>query len=107
MACGWRKVRRANIPQHARDAFERFGETIIANALTLAFQPADPELNQIVFNKGQWREHAISWLTERRDIAERKEQRVEFVEWAILVFVIFGVIADALLVLHESGVLGK
>ena len=40
-------------------------------------------------------------LNEKAHRAERKEIRVEFVEWAILIFVISGVIVDALLFFQE------
>jgi hypothetical protein len=43
----------------------------------------------------------LAWLTERRDIHERKEDRLETVEWAILIFVIVGVLADIIIVAHE------
>jgi hypothetical protein len=42
-----------------------------------------------------WQE-ALAWLT-RRDIQERREDRRETVEWAILIWVIMGVIADIIL----------
>ena len=47
------------------------------------------------------REHAIAWLTERGDLQEQRKQRLETLEWGILIFVIVGVILDALLVFHE------
>jgi hypothetical protein len=53
--------------------------------------------------QNQWKA-ALEWLTERRDIHERREDRLETVEWAILIFVIVGVLADLAIVAHESGV---
>ena len=41
-----------------------------------------------------------NWLTERADLKERHEQRLETVEWGIFVFVILGVIVDLLLLIH-------
>jgi hypothetical protein len=43
------------------------------------------------------REHqaALDWLTERQDIHERGEDRLETVEWAILIFVVVGVIVES------------
>lgn len=35
-----------------------------------------------------------AWLRERRDIAAQHEDRVETVEWAILIFVAVGVVLD-------------
>jgi hypothetical protein len=50
---------------------------------------------------------ATAWLTERADLAERTEDRIETVEWAVLIFVAVGVIVDVLLVLHVgSGGIG-
>ena len=46
------------------------------------------------------RHHTLAWLTERRDIHERREDRLETVEWAILVWVVLGVIADIILVIR-------
>lgn len=46
---------------------------------------------------------ATAWLTERADLAERREDRLETVEWAVLIFVAVGVIADVLLVLQHVG----
>ncbi len=51
----------------------------------------------------QKREEIIDWLQERRDIAARHEDRLETVEWAILIFVVIGVAADIAIVAHETG----
>jgi len=93
-----RKVRVAKISQEVRDELERSGETVIAHALAVPLDVSDSPLHKF---RHEERQAAEDWLTERRDIAERKEQRVELVEWAILVFVIFGVIVDALLFSQE------
>lgn len=94
----WRKVRRANISQDLRDELERIGETVIIGGLVLAPDMPSSFLHTFVT---QHREGALAWLTERRDIETRHEDRVETVEWAILVFVIFGVLIDVLLLIHE------
>ncbi len=44
---------------------------------------------------------AAAWLTERADLREQREDRIEIVEWAVLLFVAVGVVADILLVLHH------
>jgi hypothetical protein len=49
-------------------------------------------------NNGAW---AYRNKTERADLAERRENRLEAVEWAVLIFVVVGVVADILLVLHH------
>ena len=74
----WTKIRRAD-----RAMFEGYGETMIAMV--------------------HWRE-AVLWLRERQDIHARREDRLETVEWAILIFVIVGVVADLAIVAHESGI---
>lgn len=43
---------------------------------------------------------ASAWLTERADLTERREARLETVEWAVLIFVAIGVVADIVLLLH-------
>jgi len=42
----------------------------------------------------------LEWLTEQRDIHERKEDRLETFEWAILAWVVVGVIADIIIVMR-------
>ncbi len=46
------------------------------------------------------RQALLEWLRERRDAAEIHEHRVEIVEWAILIFVVFGVIVDLALLFN-------
>lgn len=95
-----RKVRKAQIPKSDRDTFERFGESVIGGILAGGFNPRAAEL-QSIYADVKMQEHARDWLTERGDSHERREQRLEAVEWAILLFVILGVILDVLLVLHH------
>jgi hypothetical protein len=40
------------------------------------------------------RAEMLAWLRERRDIAAQHEDRVETVEWAILIFVVADVVLD-------------
>jgi hypothetical protein len=49
------------------------------------------------------RREMMEWLRERRDLVERREQRLETSEWAILIFVVVGVAADVAIVAHELG----
>jgi hypothetical protein len=44
---------------------------------------------------------AAAWLTEKRDEEECDKTRTEIVEWAILVFVVLGVVFDFLILLKE------
>jgi hypothetical protein len=93
----WRKIRRATIPQEDRDLFESLGETVIALMLTSGYGPSLDELRSVYYNK-ETLAKAVPWLTERSDLRERREDRVETVEWAVLVFVVLGVVADFALV---------
>jgi hypothetical protein len=99
----WRKVHRADIPLPARVLFERYGETVVA--LLLANELAEHPPGIIKFGGLSVKaivdvDAASVWLTERADLAQRREDRLETVEWAVLIFVVVGVIADILLVLH-------
>jgi hypothetical protein len=89
----WRKVRKANIPQTDRDIFERFGEPVIGFVLA----GRSMELHAI-YREPTKQDYARDWLTERSDLRELRENRVEAVEWAVLLFVILGVILDVMLV---------
>jgi len=94
----WWKVRRANkILRDVRDELERYGELAVATALARAFDVQSSPMFDLARTH---RDHALAWLTERRDIAERKEQRMETVECEILIFVIFGVVIDILLLVN-------
>jgi hypothetical protein len=88
----WRKVRKANIPSELRSKFELYGEDMIASVLATRTEGNYGDLSS---NLGE----ALAWLTERRDIHERREDRLETVEWAILCWVMVGVIADIVLVM--------
>jgi hypothetical protein len=94
----WRKVRYADIPKEARDLFERFGDAAIINVITSGMGQRNEELEMIYNNKNGMRAHAEKWLTERGDLRELREQRLETAEWAILIFVIVGVFLDLILV---------
>jgi len=86
----WRKVRWANIPDDMRAKLEQFGETVIAMSLSTGIVR---DTGQLGFLQHSWPD-ALAWLQERRDIHERKQQRQETVEIAILIFVFLGVIIE-------------
>jgi hypothetical protein len=90
------KVRTANIPATDRDLFERYGEHVIGLILGGGFAPATSDLNPVYMND-QTKIHARNWLTERGDLRERHETLTFWLEVGVLVFVILGVIADALI----------
>jgi hypothetical protein len=93
----WRKVRRADIPDDIRTKLELFGETVVAMSLSTGIV-RDP--GQLGFLKDSWPD-ALAWLQERRDIHERREDRLETVEWAILLFVAFSLLTDIGILIHE------
>src|SRR6266446_1603722 len=69
-----REVRVANIAPALREELERAGESTIAAALAVPMDVADSPFHKF---RHEDRAAAEAWLMERRDIAERKEQRVE------------------------------
>jgi hypothetical protein len=88
----WRK-RRANISQNVREQLELYGEDVLAHAIGAgALSDKGPELNKLLLIEK--RKEILEWLRERRDGAEMHEHRVEIVEWAILIFVVLGVIVE-------------
>jgi hypothetical protein len=99
----WRKVRYATIPKEARDIFERFGDSVIGSVVTNGMGQRHGDLHKIYTDTDHMLTHATAWLTERADLRELHEQRLETAEWAILVFVIVGVVLDLLLVSHGFG----
>jgi hypothetical protein len=96
----WRKIREADILGNERDTFERYGEAVIGSVLAGGLTPRAPELRAI-YHTEQTMKPAIDWLTERGDSHEQREQRLESVEWAILVFVFLGVILDFLMLRRQ------
>jgi hypothetical protein len=95
----WRKIRRTNIPQELRDQFELFGEAVLAHAVGAGEHSSKGiELDGLL---RQNRTEILDWLREKRDEAARHADRLETVEWAILLFVVTGVIVDLLLVWHD------
>jgi hypothetical protein len=95
----WTKVRKANIAPHIRAMFEVHGETMVT--MVLAVRPEE-RLGDMTIDKHLG--DALAWLRERHDVHARKEDRLETVEWAILIFVIVGVLADIAIVAHESSI---
>jgi hypothetical protein len=98
----WRKIRVANITKSERDTFERYGEAVIGSVIAGGFNPRAPELVAI-YQNDETLKPAIEWLTERGDSNEQREQRLETAEWAVLVFVVLGVIVEGWQLLREIG----
>jgi|SRR6185437_7018915 len=99
----WRKIRRANIPRQLRDRFEEYGEQAMSMAISASGSNIYAQGAEIVRLVQENRGQINAWLRERADVAARREDRLETVEWAILIFAISGVVADALVVLHDLG----
>jgi hypothetical protein len=96
---GWREIRGASITKEERDIFEMYGENVIQMLLVNGANDAIEELKQWYGRShGQFsgREKMKEWLKERGDIRERHEQRIEFLEWAILLFVALGVVVETM-----------
>lgn len=94
----WRKVRVANISREDRDLFERFGEAVVGTVVAGGFNPRHEEL-QKVYTDPTVLANAAAWLTERGDLREQREQRLETVEWAVLVLTVLA----TLVALHLIG----
>jgi hypothetical protein len=89
----WREVRRAAIDHKLREQFELFGEDVLAHGLAAGVlsQKSEPLDTLLKHNHRE----IVLWLQERRDIAERHENRIETVEKWILVFVAVGVVVES------------
>jgi hypothetical protein len=102
-----RKIRRAHISQIDRDRFERYGETVVALLLGSELTERPEAGTGIIKIAGFYQKvivdvnAASAWLTERADLRERREDRIETVEWAVLIFVAVGVIVDIFLLLQH------
>jgi hypothetical protein len=88
----WQKVRRADIAPDLRERFEFYGERLMA----LAIESHDPtrigaELSDLSQHK---RTEIIAWLQERRDLAAQQDDRLETVEWSLLMFVFVSVVLE-------------
>jgi hypothetical protein len=55
------------------------------------FNPRQEDLQLIYTNKDTLG-HATDWLTERGDVREQREQRLETVEWGILIFAVLAIL---------------
>jgi hypothetical protein len=96
----WRKIRRPDIPDDVRRAFEETGEFEVRAELAAGFPPAKPILRD-THPDGTIKSHGRAWIREQVDRQGRREDRLETAEWAILIFAIAGVLADCLIVAHE------
>jgi hypothetical protein len=90
------EVRHADLDTDLRDLFEQYGELVVALALAvgslqgtgLRTTPVAPTHAMRVVHAHQ--DAAAQWLTERRDLAERRESITMILNVALLVFVVCG-----------------
>jgi hypothetical protein len=90
----WHKIRRADIPVDVRDAFEQTGAFAMSAELWANYPPAKTILRDN-YTDAKIKEYGHAWMRERNDRDERHADRVETLEWAILVFVILGVVVES------------
>jgi hypothetical protein len=91
----WTKVRKADIIPALREKFELLGEHVIASAI--ASDPNPYVMGTIKNNAldvvyGHY-DDAIAWLKERRDKQALREDRLETLEWALLILALMGFVA--------------
>ena len=97
----WQKVRKVEIPNDLRDRFELFGKDVMAHAVGAGEHSSKGvELDGLLRQK---RAEVLEWLRQKRDEDAPSSDRSETVEWAILFFVVIGVLADLAIVAHEMG----
>jgi hypothetical protein len=68
-----------------RDLFERYGEVVVGLVLAGGYNPAAEDLRGL-YSSGELKKSAGDWLQERGDAHERRENRLETIEVAILLF---------------------
>ena len=91
----WHKIRRADITGDVRARFEQFGEDVLARTHEVTYLNLDihgPEFVRLINETTS--SQRFAWLTERHDVAERREDRLETVEVAILLFLFLEVVHD-------------
>jgi hypothetical protein len=96
-----REVRPANIPDADRDLFERYGEQVIGMVLAGGFSPSAADLQRL-YTEAAIKAHARDWLTERADTLERREQRLEILEWAIVALIVLELIVGAIQLTRDN-----
>jgi hypothetical protein len=94
----WRKIRPANISKDHRDLFESYGEAVVGLVLASGYSPRNEDLQRIYQDPAVYRS-ATHWLTERGDAHERREDRLETIEVAILLFLILSVLLELIAII--------
>jgi|SRR5258708_7191658 hypothetical protein len=82
------RVRRANIGAQRRELFELCGPESVSFALGLGqLSGSGTHPTALLQTVVLQQQDAMNWLREKRDEQECHTTRIEFVEWAILIFV--------------------
>jgi hypothetical protein len=94
----WRNIRPANILKDHRDLFERYGEMVVGLVLAGGYNPAAEDLRGL-YSSDELKKSAGDWLQERGDAHERRENRLETIEVAILLFLILSVLLELIAII--------
>jgi hypothetical protein len=94
MCWWWHKIRHTDIPADVRQAFEETGPFAMSAELGANYPPAKAILRD-KYADGKIKEYGHAWMRERYDRDERHGDRLETLEWAILIFVMLGVIVES------------
>jgi type VI protein secretion system component VasF len=96
------RVRYANIPRDLRDRFEQFGEDALTHALAVGVHSAPREELADLLNNH--RPEIWDWLTEKRDLTERRRRRLYVIAWltllAAVAAVLVGIIGIRVTLVH-------
>jgi hypothetical protein len=95
----WFHIRKADIPEHERTTFERFGVFVIGSVLASSFSSNVPELKR-VYSDQETAIHAADWLTEQYDRAERRESWLITMEFFVTLFAAAAIIFSILNFFH-------
>jgi hypothetical protein len=82
----WTQVKPAKLSEEQREIFESYGENVIALVVAGGFRPAVGDLYPLYENAAVKRD-ARDWLAEQGAKRERREDRLETLEVAILILV--------------------
>jgi hypothetical protein len=85
----WFTIRKAvSLTKEERDTLERFGAATVAALIYGGFSgPLNTEPQKSLYENSTMRQHALEWLTEEYDRAERRETWLITMEAAVTVFV--------------------
>ena len=82
-----KKVRHANLNPELRDAFNAFGILGMTDCLVKNVPPAPGTGHKLGMDDQAIKRAGYDWIKEYSDKVERRDNRLEVLEWAILIFV--------------------